>query len=59
MIFRIFFITFLIISAFVFVYSFFNCDSPAMVGVLFVSLFAGMPIAMIGIALSFDPDIKS
>jgi hypothetical protein len=59
MIFRIFFITLLILSTFIFVYSFFNCDSPAMVGVLFVSLFAGMPVAMIGIALSFDPDINS
>ena len=59
MILRIFFIILLTVSGFLFTFSWFNLDSPVMVGVLFASLFAGMPVAMIGIAISFDPDINS
>jgi hypothetical protein len=59
MILRIFFIILLIVSGFLFTFSWFNLDSPVMVGVLFGSFLGGMPLAMIGIAISFDPDINS
>ena len=59
MILRIFFIILLIVSCFLFTFSWFNLDSPIMIGVLFGSFLAGMPLAMIGIAISFDPDINS